>query len=160
MHSKKKGNVGQLATAFCLSKLGFSVFLEAGDISKIDLIAEKNGKIITFQCKAITIKRGQLEVPLRKCGPNYSVKYKEEQFDFFSVYDLINERLYLLPSKVLRDHDTSFCLRVDFPKNRQYKKLNLAEDYLAERILRDFTDGTQSSNVEGDDKVQTATGNG
>lgn len=92
MHSKRKGNIGQLATSYFLSQFGFSVFLEAGDISKIDLIAEKDGKLITFQCKAITPKKGILSLSLRKCGPNYTVKYSEDQFDFFAVYDLINKR--------------------------------------------------------------------
>lgn len=157
MHSKRKGNIGQLATAFCLSKFGFSVFSEQGDISKIDIIAEKHGNLVRFQCKAVKPKDGKLNVPLRKCGPNYRIKYSEDMFDFFSVFDLDSKELYLLPSKILRDCDNTFSLRVAPPKNGQTKSIHLAKNYLAERLLRDYTDNIRPQQCEDDDIVQTAT---
>jgi hypothetical protein len=136
MHSKKKGNIGQLATGFCLSKLGYSVFTEQGDISKIDLIAEKDGKIIRFQCKAVTPKKDCLGVPLRKCGPGYRIKYTQDMFDYFAVYDLVDKDLYVLPSSILEKHNNTFTLRKKSPKSGQVSGVNLAENYLAEKILQ------------------------
>lgn len=135
MHSKKKGNIGQLAAGFHLSRLGYSVFTEQGDISKIDLIAEKDGKILRFQCKAITPKNDTLGVPLRKCGPNYRIKYTPDMFDYFTVYDLVDKNLYVLPSSILNDCDNTYTLRKNPPKNKQKAGVNLAENYLAERML-------------------------
>lgn len=54
MHNKRKGNIGELAVALELANHEYSVFTEQGDISKIDLVAEKDGVLIRIQCKAIT----------------------------------------------------------------------------------------------------------
>lgn len=157
MHAKRKGNVGQLATALCLAKLGFSIFTEDGDISKIDLIAERDGRLLRFQCKAVTSQNGKLEVPLRKCGPNYRYVYCEGLFDFFAVYDLTDGQLYLLPATILRQNCNVLVLRKRLARNNQTKGVRSAEDYLAERILRDYTGNAPPAAAEGDDIVQTAT---
>src|SRR5262245_43739845 len=157
MHAKRKGNVGQLATALCLAKLGFSIFTEDGDISKIDLIAERDGRLLRFQCKAVTSRNGKLEVPLRKCGPNYRYVYCEGLFDFFAVYDLADGQLYLLPAAILRQNCNILVLRKHLAKNNQTKGVHRAEDYLAERILRDYTGDAATVGAEGDVIVQTAT---
>lgn len=135
MHSKLKGNVGQFATALCLSKLGYSVFTEEGDISKIDLIAECKGSLLKFQCKSITPVKNKLCLPLRKTGPNYCVTYREEDLDYFSVYDLFNDNLYFVPSSILREFKNTFILRLTKPKNNYVKGVRFAEDFLAEKIL-------------------------
>jgi len=157
MHPKRKGNIGQLATALCLARLGFSVFTEDGDISKIDVIAERDGTLLKFQCKAVTSNDGKIVVPLRKCGPNYRFLYREGVFDFFAVYDLTDERLYLIPDSILRCHCNSFVLRKISSKNNQLKRVNRADEFLAERILRDYTGNAPPGRAEGDDIVQTAT---
>lgn len=157
MHSKIKGNIGQFAAAVYLAKFGFSIFTEEGDISQIDLIAEREGKLLRFQCKASTPKKGVLKLCLRKYGPNYCFTYKEKDIDFFSLYDLENENLYIVPSSVLQRCKNMFVLRLNKSKNNQTKGINLPEDYLADRILRDYTDNTLTSKVEGDDIVQTTT---
>ena len=157
MHAKRKGNIGQFATALFQSKFGFSIFSEDGDISRIDLIAELNGRVIKFQCKAVTSKNGKIEVPLRKCGPNYRYRYCAGLIDLFAVYDLTDGRLYFLPDPILRRHKNTFVLRKSLPRNNQSKRIHRAEDFLAERILRDYTGNTPPTVVEGDDIVQTAT---
>jgi len=143
MHAKRKGNIGQSATAHCLARFGFSVFIEAGDISKIDVIAEHDGLILTFQCKAVTSADGKIVVPLRKCGPNYRYCYSEKLFNFFAVYDLTDGQLYLLPGDILRERRNTFILRKVVSKNNQSKGVHPADDYLAERILRDYTGDTR-----------------
>jgi hypothetical protein len=135
MHSKRKGNVGQLATGLALSKLGYSVFTEEGDISKIDLIAEKDGKILKIQSKAITPKNNTLQLVLTKAGPNYKFKYKQGMFDYFSVVDLVDGNVYLISSSILASHSSSFIMRKQKSKNNQTNGVNLASDYLIEKVL-------------------------
>lgn len=157
MHSKRKGNIGQFAAALKLSEHGFSVFTEEGDISVIDMIAERDGRLLRIQCKASMPIKGKIELPLTKTGPGYSRVYIEEELDLFSLYNLASGQLYLISSKVLRTHHRSYILRLVPTKNQQKSGVNMAEDYLADKILRDYTSGTLTSDVEGDDIVQTTT---
>lgn len=145
MHSKKKGNIGQFAAMIELAKLGFSVFSEEGDISQIDIIAEKDGKLLRIQCKAAFPKNDVLCLYLKKSGPGYHKLYREEDVDYFSLYDLSNHKLYFVPSDILKDHKSTLNLRLNKSKNNQKKLVFFAEDFLPERILRDYTVGTQAS---------------
>ena len=129
MHSKRKGNIGQLGIGLALSKLGYSIFTEEGDISKIDIIAEKDKKIIRIQCKAITPKNDCLIVPMKKSGPGYKFEYELDMFDYFGIYDLEDGKTYLIPSSVLKNHKKAFNLRKTKSKNNQTKNINLASDY-------------------------------
>ncbi len=156
MHSKRKGNIGQIATALFFSKMGYSTFIEQGDISKIDLIVEKDGKLLRIQCKAVTPKKDKIELYLRKSGPGYQFVYEEKSLDFFALYNLESEELYLVPSAILKRCGVSFSLRLNKSKNNQEKGVSHASSFLAEEILRDYTIGTPLSN-KGDDIVQTAT---
>jgi|SRR6185369_4026822 len=135
MHTKRKGNIGQLAMALFLAKHQYSVFTEQGDISKIDVIAEKDGKVLRFQCKSATPKNGVLSLPLKKSGPNYVHYYDAKDFDYFSLYDLENGSLYLIQSNVLNECRNEFYLRLEKPKNNQAKGINLASDFDADKVL-------------------------
>ena len=135
MHSKKKGNIGQFGVGLALSKLGYSIFTEEGDISKIDLIAEKNNILLKIQCKAVTPLNGYIPISLKKSGPNYQFKYSSEMFDYFGVYDLEDGLVYLIPSSVLDNRGHSFSLRKTKARNNQKNRVNYAEDYFIENIL-------------------------
>lgn len=135
MHSKIKGNIGELVCASELSRLGYSVFKEFGDISKIDLIAEKNGKLLTIQCKSVTPHDGVLDMSVRKCGPNYVSLYDMSKIDYFSLYDLENRNLYLIPVEILANYKNSFILRLTESKNKQVYQSNWAQDYTIDKIL-------------------------
>ena len=65
MHNKQKGNIGVATTVLALQKHGFSVFSELGDYSRIDLIAEKEGKLKSIQVKYAKNTNGKLILPLR-----------------------------------------------------------------------------------------------
>lgn len=136
MHSKKKGNIGQFGVALAFAKLGYSVFSEEGDISKIDLIVEKNNKIHRIQCKAVTPIDDKIIVSLKKSGPNYSFKYNENMFDYFAVYDLEDCAVYLVSSSVLKNHNSSIILRKAKSKNNQIKNIHLAEDFEIANVLK------------------------
>jgi len=135
MHSKRKGNIGQFGVGLALTKLGYSVFTEEGDISKIDLIAEKDGKLIKIQAKSITPVNGQIPIPLKKSGPNYQFYYDADMFDYFAIYDLEDGKVYLVSSDILKTHNTQFNLRKNPPKNNQEHSINMARDYLIDKVL-------------------------
>lgn len=135
MHSKRKGNIGQFGIGLELSKLGYSVFTEEGDISKIDIIAEKDGDLIRIQSKAITPIKDTIELILVKAGPGYKFKYSSGSFDYFGVWDLDDHKAYLIPSKILETYSKSFKLRKKPAKNNQQKNTHYLEDYAIEKIL-------------------------
>ena len=135
MHSKRKGNIGQFAVGLALTKLGYSVFTEEGDISKIDIIAEKDGKLIKIQSKAITPTNGCIKIPLKKSGPNYEFHYDPGMFDYFGAYDLEEDKVYLVSSDILKENNTLFNLRKEEPKNKQKNGINVASDYEIEKVL-------------------------
>jgi hypothetical protein len=135
MHSKRKGNIGQFAVGLELTKLGYSVFTEEGDISKIDILAEKDGKILRIQVKAITPTNDKLILQLKKSGPNYKFYYELGMFDYFGLYDLDDGHVYLVPDSVLANNSTSFNLSKKTSKNNQISGVHAASDYLIEKML-------------------------
>lgn len=132
MHSKRKGNIGQFGLGLELTKLGYSVFTEEGDISKIDIIAEKDGKLIRIQSKGITPKNDCLILELQKCGPNYRFKYETGYFDYFGIWDLEHHKGYLIPVDVLETHNKAFKIRL---KSNNNHKVNMAENYEIQKVL-------------------------
>lgn len=134
MHSKFKGNIGAFALSLFLAENGYSVFTEEGDISKVDIIAEKNGKLTKFQAKSVTPVDGKISAELRKCGPNYVYRYTKDDFDHMSLYDLENKKLYIVSSEVLFINVHSVTLSLEPPKIKN-QKVKLASDFLAEKFL-------------------------
>lgn len=135
MHSKRKGNIASFGVGLELTKLGYSVFTEEGDISKIDIIAEKDNVLIRIQVKGVTPIKDTLPLYLTKSGPNYSFKYEVCQFDYFAIWDLCDHKAYLIPSSVIQINKNAFTLRKNPPKNNQSKRINHANDYLLEKVL-------------------------
>lgn len=135
MHSKRKGNIGQFAVGLELTKLGYSVFTEEGDISKIDILAEKDGKILRIQAKAITPTDNCIRLHLKKAGPNYCFSYKPEMFDYFGIYDLEDGKVYLVSSDILLKNKNRLNLRKTKAKNNQTTHVRMACDFEINRVL-------------------------
>ena len=87
LHAKIKGNIGEAIIAADLMKLGYSVFTEMGDNSRIDLIAAKDNDLIKIQVKSRKSNDvGAVEISNRKAGPNYRYKYQPDDVDVFAIY--------------------------------------------------------------------------
>tara|TARA_R110000868_G_scaffold410174_2_gene697446 strand:+ start:114 stop:605 length:492 start_codon:yes stop_codon:yes gene_type:complete len=140
-HSKQKGNLGFSATLKELHKLGYNVFSEIGDYSKIDMIVEYNSKLIKIQVKYAKEKNGIATLPLRKSGPNgYRYLYKVSDIDIFSVYLPDQDKVLFIPSKLACENRNSFVIRYKDSKNLQKSKVHHINEFLdLDRILRDFT---------------------
>ena len=130
MHRKVKGNIGQSAIVNDLLKKEYTIFLEFGDLSRIDLIAEKNGKLTKIQIKSITAnKEGAISLKPIKSGPNYKFKYSEGDVDIFAAYCLDTEEIGYINSTELLKYKNSMSLRIRKPKNNQKTKIRYLSEY-------------------------------
>ena len=119
MHSKQIGNTGELRVAFELTKRGYAVFAELGDLSRIDLIACIDGKLVRIQVKAISKTNGVYTVSSRKSGPNYRYKYETTDVDVFAVYCMDDDLVAWVRSEEITGENTALLLRADPPKKQQ-----------------------------------------
>lgn len=158
LHTKTKGMIGEFAIAKDLAEKGFSVFREIGDLSKIDLIAEKESKLVRIQVKAITEKNGKITVYSKKNGPNYSFSYEDKMIDVFAIYVLNHDSIFYVSASELCQAKSALIFRWSDTKNGQKKNVRFWYDYTDfGRALRGHTPDTLASKVEGDEMVQTAT---
>jgi hypothetical protein len=140
MHSKMKGNLGEAAVIKDLIINGFAVFKEIGDLSKVDLIAEKDNKLIKIQVKAATSSNGSVNFKAIKSGPNYRFRYQESEVDIFAFYCLDCDVLgYMKASTFLSGNKDGRTFRVKDAKNNQSQKIIWLKDLTLVGLLRDYT---------------------
>ena len=130
MHSKQKGNIGELTVALELSKRGYPVFKELGDLCRVDVITIINNKCIKIQCKNLQAPNKNESVPFTiwKAGPNYRFKYTKEDVDVFACL-LPNQQIVYINWNDIGDGNC-FIFRISPPKNGQLKGVHLYEKYL------------------------------
>ena len=158
MHSKRLGNLGELKVASFLVGLGYSVFLELGDISKIDLVLEYHQRLLGIQVIAISKKNGAYPLKSTKSGPGYRFRYTREDCDIFAVYCIEDDVIAWIRSSEITGDRANFSFRSDPPENNQKIGINLLQDYTdITRVLRDYEQNTSPVISEGDDIVQTTT---
>jgi hypothetical protein len=134
MHTKALGNIGEAAVAKWLLERGYKVFTELGDLSKIDLIAEKKGKLLKIQVKAIKSRKGIVKLYRRKNGPNYQFVYAEQDVDWFAVY-VYNKNLILwVPSSELCTYMSAMNIRLEPPRNGTKTGFHMYTDYVLEDL--------------------------
>ena len=156
MHSKQKGNIAFSSVILELQKQGFNVFTEVGDFSRVDIIAEKDHKLIKIQVKYSKDEKGSMILRLVKSGPNgYRYTYSENDVDWFAVYSPSTSKIAWISSKEACIQKRQVTFRLEKPKNNQTVGIHLIEDYDINRLLRDFTQDTNT--LFGEDKVQATT---
>ena len=132
MHSKAKGNIGEMAVAKDLMLKGYAVFYELGDLSKIDLIAENNNKLIKIQVKTTwNTSQGKICANIRSSGPGYTYTYSEKEIDFIACYAADRDLVLYVPVTEITDKcKTGVTIRLEKTKNNQTKGIRLYENYL------------------------------
>lgn len=130
MHSKEKGNLGELKVASDLVGRGYPVFRELGDNSKVDLIALVDDKCIKVQVKAINSKNGTVSTDTRKSGPNYRFRYTEKQVDIFAIYVPNRDVIFYITSKEFLIAKGKSTFRIDPAKGRGNSPSKYVENYL------------------------------
>jgi hypothetical protein len=157
MHRKHLGTLGEVAVAKAMMSAGLHVFVELGDLARVDLIAlnPQNGRLYKIQVKTIRNRTGVARVKRSKVGPNYSYTYRPEDFDILAIYLPESDQVAYLKSEELQ---RSIVLRVDPTKNNQRQGVNWFCDYTSlERALRDHEQDTSTGQAGGEDMVQTTT---
>jgi hypothetical protein len=135
MHTKDAGTVGELAVALQLKRTGYSVFIELGDNSPIDLIVISEDKLLRGQVKSCKLVSGTASLALRKAGPNgYLRKYIEDRgmIDFFALYVHDTGQIaYISAREAFKScpGSTRLTFRVSPAKNKQKHGVRHLEDY-------------------------------
>ncbi len=160
MHSKRLGTYGELFVATHLTSLGYSVFIELGDISRIDLILEIGKRLIKIQVKAVSKHNGSYVIKNSKSGPNYSYSYECEDVDVFALFCVQDNKIAWIKSQELLSMGNAMTIRSDETKNGQSKGVRWIDEYTdIGRVLRDYEQNPLTVSLEGDDIVQTTTTN-
>ncbi len=123
-----KGILGELEFTLHLIKQGFNVLNPVNPNSCYDIVTEKEGKFTRIQIKYCTprdtgILRVELDRPMRK-----TKNYLERDVDAMGIYDCVNNNFYLIPVSEIKTK-TEMWIRIKNTKNKQSKKINLAEKY-------------------------------
>ena len=131
MHSKAKGNVGEMAVAKDLMLKGYSVFSELGDLSNVDLVAIRGNEFKRIQVKTKwNTDDGTINANLRSTGPGYDYRYSSIDVDVIAAYAADRDHIVYVSVVDIEDAgNRGFAIRFDPPKNNQTKGVRLAEHY-------------------------------
>lgn len=158
----KKGTLGEIAVCKELLQLGYSVFVEVGSHSKVDLIVlNENYKTYKIQVKT-TISRNDIVAvySTKSClNPKYNSTYRIGQVDVFAVYVIDKDLIFYISAKEILKNSKISKFRLSPSKNGQIKNVRDAKDYLNfKKALRDCMPHAQTAFlVAGDETVQTTT---
>lgn len=161
INPNKKGTLGEIAVCKELMQLGYSVFVEFGNSSKVDLIVlDENYKTYKIQVKAIESKNDCIVVySIKNClNSKYNSTYTTEQVDVFAIYIINKDLIFYISAKELLQNSKVSKFRLSTTKNGQQKNIRYVENYLDfKKALRDYTPHTPTVLAVGDEIVQTTT---
>lgn len=121
MDSKIKGEIGNHKIIADFLEKGYNVYIPVGDNSSVDLIIEKNNKILKIQCKYKNMnKKGVLRIKVH--GSNQNGKktrnYIKDKIDYIVIYCPELNKIYYVPFSFFKKYTDMFVLRVKKPKNK------------------------------------------
>jgi len=128
MHTKLKGDIGELAAAQEFLKRGWKVAFPYGENLKYDLIVEKDGVFKRVQVKAVYPRNGVLHVNCRSSNNWSVVHYKPSDFELLAAVDLETSKVYFIDSDKIRK--SCMDLRINPTKNLQNKGVNYANKFV------------------------------
>ena len=141
MNSKQIGNLTELQCNTYLYGLGCDISLPFGNSQKYDLIMDWHDTLYKVQVKHANVKYDSAGQPshfsfkVRWQGHNSKgytqTSYTKQDIDFFCTF--YDGKAFLVPIDECSGAEK--ILRLQLPKNNQQKFINLAENYLAEKIL-------------------------
>lgn len=117
MHKTKSiGMLGELAVAKQLISLGYEVFQEVGDDSKIDLLVHRMGRFIRVQVKTVSSSsNGIVSVPRWKTTNGRKTFYTIDDIDVMAMY-VIDRDVILYTSIGELGDGLGVTIRFDDPK--------------------------------------------
>lgn len=141
MTTKQKGDINELRCMTKFVELGFTVSKPISDDSKYDFVIEKEGKFLRMQAKKSRytnvrrdfLKFGTVSVHYRN-GSNVKGEYTEKDIDYFCTEN--NGNVYIVPvGETTGKTAFSMMLKDEANKNANTKKINLASNYLVNKVL-------------------------
>ena len=130
-HTKVKGDLGVLKAQVSLYEQGYLILQPVTEHAPFDLVAYKDGVFKRIQVKYKSLdKTGALTIHFRSCWADKNGTHmkavNKEDIDLYCVYCPETDECYYLDPN---DHDSSVTLRVEAPKNNQYKYVNFTADF-------------------------------
>ena len=148
----RDGKLGELATIKKFAEHDIPVYLPVSD-NGIDMIAEFGGKLQKIQVKSSTQStENSVSFSLThnkniikgKTVKTEHRKYSSEEIDYFSLYDIPNDEVFLLKNN---RNSGAINIRYKKSKNNQSLKINKAEDYQIDKILDEIELGIDPDNI-------------
>ena len=130
-HTKVKGDLGVLKAQVSLYEQGYLILQPVTEHAPFDLVAYKDGVFKRVQVKFKSLDRtGALTVHFRSCWTDKNGTHMQavnkDDIDIYCIYcPETDECYYLNPA----DYDRSVTLRVEAPKNNQFKNVNFTADF-------------------------------
>jgi len=128
VHSKLKGNIGELVIATDLATLGYPVFRELGDSAKVDLIVLVKNLPVKVQVKAGYGSTDVMALCAKSSGPGYSYVYTLAEIDIFAGYEFASKTIIYVSAKELIEHG-SMCFRLTPPIGHNQHAVRFASEY-------------------------------
>lgn len=136
-HPKDVGDRSTLAIMTALRELGYTMYVPFGENTRVDLVIEKDGRLLRVQCKTGRLRNGAVRFNACSVSAHHrrpaTIRHYLGQIDFFAVYCPETSGVYLIPidEAPLRK---SGSLRIDSPRNNQRLKIRFAADYEIGRV--------------------------
>lgn len=137
MDAKQRGDITELESVLAFVRLGCSVSIPYGCHEKYDFIADVGGNFIRIQCKtSVAYRDGKcftfdVRRKLYVDGKRTATHYDEGDFDYYAT--TFEGKCYLVP---FNECFSRKILRLEPAKNGMVTKINMAEDYLLENIIK------------------------
>ncbi len=132
-HPKDIGDRTTLAVMYALQLHHYPIFLPFGENTRYDLVVEIGGALRRVQCKTGRLRNGAVQ--FATCStyahhPNPKVRRRDYrgEIDDFAVFCADLGTVYLVPIEDLPTRSEA-ALRVDPPRNNQFKYVRLAAQY-------------------------------
>lgn len=151
-YKPRNGKLGEIATIKKFAEHDIPVYLPVSD-NGIDMVAEFGGKMQKIQVKSTTVSNDKFatfslthnkNIIKEKTVTTEHRKYSSDKVDYFSLYDIPNDEVFLLKNN--RDIG-SINIRYKKSKNNQSLKVNNAEDYQIDKVLDEIELGIDPDNI-------------
>lgn len=139
------GKIGEVATVKKFIENGIQVYMPVLDNTKVDLVADFDGKPQRIQVKSssryVGVDNGATNFKLVSAGNIFNhgiatpkrTSYSIDEIDYFALYDCNKDEVYLVKNTESTPKDIT--LRHTPPVTGQTKNINYASDYQIDRYL-------------------------
>ena len=127
------GSIAEIKVATKFVEYGMTVFFPFNDNSRIDMIAEYEGKVYRIQIKSSSsaTENNSIIYDLEHNG-----LYDNTQIDYFVLYNNITESICMVDvNDSIVKGKTSVSFRTEVSKNNLVRKVNYEQDYLIDDVL-------------------------